>query len=358
MVESASTSGATTNPTMRIKAITRLDRCCNPTACFLDAEEQAGATVAYLRTNHGRKIDCIFLGAKTKVATLRLRSIPRLELDAAVMESRFAKRILDELSITVSKTYFWCDSKTVLGWIKSNTYRNNKFVAFRVAEIQDDDRVGIWRYVPSKLNVAGEATKWIRTPKLEVDSRWFQGPSFLLDAEDKWPKDVVTEPEIMEELLGIHVTQQPFIDVTRFSKWSKLLRTMAYVIRFLNIKFKMKPELPTKGILNSNELKLAEILLFRMAQRDVYYEEIHSLQDKYRKKNDFQQTVKHSSPIRRLSPYLDEQQVLRVRGRLDAATFIDEESRRPVMLLLVQKCHEKFLHSNSESCDKDMPFRN
>ncbi|XP_055918341.1 uncharacterized protein LOC129950422 [Eupeodes corollae] len=323
---------------------------------FMDASEQACATVAYIRISSENHIECSLLGAKTKVAPIKLRSVPRLELGAAVMGCRFAKKLTDEMSITVNKIFFWSDSKTVLSWINGNPHRYNKFVAFRVAEVQDNDQGGSWRYIQSKFNVADDATKWTRPPTLDPSERWFQGPSFLMDIEANWPKNIPTTNGTGEELVCSHQALQPWINISRFSSWQRLLRTTAYVYRYLNIKLKLQPDIPSTGILSCEELRKAETILFRIAQRDVYSEEFSSLK-KQNKIPNKPIRVPASSSIKRLSPYLDdEQQLLRVKGRLDAAPCININTKRPIILprdhaitkLLVQRVHEDFQHANNE----------
>ncbi|XP_055903410.1 uncharacterized protein LOC129939426 [Eupeodes corollae] len=327
---------------------------------LMDASEQACATVAYLRISKDGKVECSLLGAKTKVAPIKLRSIPRLELDAAVMGCRFGTQILKELSIKVNQMFFWSDSKTVLVWIKSNPHRYNKYIAFRVAEIQDIPHMHSWRYIPSKLNIADEATKWTKPPKLDTNDRWFQGPEFLKYEEDRWPKDKTIKEDTShsEELLNIHVTQHPIIDFNRFSKWSAIVRTIAYVIRYLNIKIKFKSELPTKGILNGDELNEAQIILFRQVQENAFSEEICSLMKEVNNSsNAGRPTVHSSSKIRRLCPYLDNQRLLRAKGRLEAVSIMSSDQKHPIILprghhatnLIILQCHERFLHANNET---------
>jgi len=63
--------------------------------------------------------------AETRVAPLKPMSIPRLELQAAVMGSRLATTIKKEPSIEIYQTFFWTDSQTVLCWIRSDARMYN-----------------------------------------------------------------------------------------------------------------------------------------------------------------------------------------------------------------------------------------
>lgn len=56
---------------------------------FVDAGELAYATVAYFRIEDEKGVDCSLIGGKTKVAPLKPLSVPRMELQAAVLGARF-----------------------------------------------------------------------------------------------------------------------------------------------------------------------------------------------------------------------------------------------------------------------------
>lgn len=52
---------------------------------FVDASEEGYAAVSYLRCSEGNLANCVLLGCKTRVAPLKMKSVPRLELQAAVL---------------------------------------------------------------------------------------------------------------------------------------------------------------------------------------------------------------------------------------------------------------------------------
>lgn len=64
---------------------------------FVDASEFAYCAVSYLRITDKNGIECVLVGAKTKVASIKpLLTIPRLELLAAVLGTQLAKSITDK----------------------------------------------------------------------------------------------------------------------------------------------------------------------------------------------------------------------------------------------------------------------
>src|SRR5277367_5964549 len=85
---------------------------------FSDASEKAFACVAYLRTETRRGVRVALVAARSRVSPLKTLSIPRLELQAALMASRLSKTIEDQHEIKFSSTVIWTDSKTVLHWIR------------------------------------------------------------------------------------------------------------------------------------------------------------------------------------------------------------------------------------------------
>lgn len=145
---------------------------------FVDASETAFAAVSYLRFPGNDEIECTLVTAKTRVAPLKFQSIPRLELQAAVLGARLAQTVSESMSTQASRRYFWTDSRDVLCWINSDHRRFTQFVAHRVSELLDTTEAAEWHWVSTKDNVADDATKWQGRPDLTESSRWFTGPEF------------------------------------------------------------------------------------------------------------------------------------------------------------------------------------
>jgi hypothetical protein len=108
---------------------------------FCDVSEQAYCVVAYLRSIGSDGVLTAFIMSKTHVAPLKSTSIPRLELQAAVLATRLAETIRCNHDISFEETHFWSDSKTVLLWIRSDGKKFQQFVAHRVGEIQESTNV-------------------------------------------------------------------------------------------------------------------------------------------------------------------------------------------------------------------------
>ncbi|XP_070855366.1 uncharacterized protein [Drosophila suzukii] len=128
-----------------------------------------------------------FVCAKTKCAPMRTMSIPRLELQAAVLGTRLMNTVQEEHSVDISETVLWTDSKTVLRWIGSTHRRYKQFVGNRVAEILESSKVSQWRWVPTADNAADDATRSQNKADLSPESRWLSGPAFLRQPASGWP---------------------------------------------------------------------------------------------------------------------------------------------------------------------------
>lgn len=72
------------------------------------------SAVAYFLLEGDSGVRTVLVIAKTRVALIKILTVPRLELQAAVMAVRMATFILQEQSLKISRMVFWTDSQTVL----------------------------------------------------------------------------------------------------------------------------------------------------------------------------------------------------------------------------------------------------
>lgn len=152
---------------------------------FVDASELTYAAVGYFRFINGSVTKLSLVMEKSRVMPIKSLSIPQGELMAATLGVRLANTIKQMHRIKIGNTFFWSDSRVIKAWIDSTTMRFKQFVALRVAEIWDSSTRKESRYIPSKLNVADDATKWT-DPRICSDDRWFHGPEFLLLPQNQW----------------------------------------------------------------------------------------------------------------------------------------------------------------------------
>ncbi|XP_062709889.1 uncharacterized protein LOC134288601 [Aedes albopictus] len=326
---------------------------------FVDASESAYACVAYFRIIERGEPRCAFVSSKAKVAPLKTVSIPRLELQAGVIGSRLAKTIKENHTLPIKRTVYHSDSSTLLSWIRSDTRKYRQYVAVRVGEILEITDVSEWRWVPTKLNVADEATKWNNGPAVKPDSRWFTGPDFLYYPEECWPQQNSVATDTAVEMRSIHIHQErlhcSIIDVSRFSKWERLLRSVAYVYHFLDCCRTQREyrKLP----LDRPDFERAEQTLWRLAQADEYASELEELNKKSMETAGRQIRFDKSSKIRKLSPFLDKLGVIRMEGRIEASPYASFDAKYPIILpkghyvtqLLIDWYHRRFGHGFGET---------
>ncbi|XP_075150827.1 uncharacterized protein LOC142224934 [Haematobia irritans] len=197
----------------------------------------------------------------------RYRTIPKLELQAAVMGVRLKNKIIAAHTIMIRKVVFWSDSSAVIMWIKSDHRQYKQFVANRVSEILDSSNVEQWRWISGKDNPADEATRFKNGFQYKADGKWKNGPGFLCLNENLWPKQTFNEDlnENTEELRikFVCVVNKSFpaitTDINRFSSYRRLKRSMAFVFRYIsNLKKRCKKEELIYGELSAEEEMRAE----------------------------------------------------------------------------------------------------
>ncbi|XP_039268857.2 uncharacterized protein LOC120343903 [Styela clava] len=130
---------------------------------FADGSAVAYGTVSYLRLiNEDGKIHVAFLLGKARLAPIKTVSIPRLELTAVKLDL-FLRRELDFEEI---ESMFWTDSTSVLLSINNTSRRFPTFVANRLAKIEEGSNALQWRYVPTDLNPADDASRGLSVQSL------------------------------------------------------------------------------------------------------------------------------------------------------------------------------------------------
>lgn len=126
--------------------------------------------------------------AKSRVAPLKVTTITRLELAAAVVSVAVNDMLKEEMNLADAEAYFWTDSQVVLGYINNEACRFHTFVANRVQRIHRTTTPPYWRYIPSGENPADYASQGLSVNEL-VTSNWFRGPKILWERQIPPPVD-------------------------------------------------------------------------------------------------------------------------------------------------------------------------
>ncbi|XP_003742107.1 uncharacterized protein LOC100903882 [Galendromus occidentalis] len=124
---------------------------------FADSSLRAYGAVAYLKEIPTDSSPALvsFLMAKARVGPLKGRwTIHRLELMAALIAAKLARRISENIVEGVSKVYLYSDNSSVLGWLRDSPERWKPFVANRNREIRSITHLSSFSYVRSEDNPA------------------------------------------------------------------------------------------------------------------------------------------------------------------------------------------------------------
>ncbi|XP_063548089.1 uncharacterized protein LOC134755462 [Cydia strobilella] len=313
---------------------------------FCDSSSIAMCAVAYWRWECNGLIHVAFIASRSRVMPTKTLSIPRAELQAAVLSARLADTITKEHKIKAERRTFWSDSSCTLHWIRNAARTYKPYIAHRLGEIDEMTLISEWRYVPTKLNIADLGTRKNYDCCI-LENEWLHGPTFLRRDECDWPTDVLN-PEIKNtaDLECVNIIQNneidlPVPDPTRFSSWLRLLRSTNMVLTFIN---KCRKHTVEKDV----TMERAESLILRTSQAESFGQEVSDLkQGKHINKN---------SKILTLSPFLDEYGVLRAAGRIDEAADVSPAMRRPAILdgqnytarLIVKHYHTSAAHGYQE----------
>ena len=323
---------------------------------FGDASEQAFCAVAYFRFCYASgAVRCAFVTAKTRVAPKKPLSIPRLELQAAVLSARLATVVIKEHDYIIDSTYYWTDSSSVFQWIRGVSKRHPAFIANRIGEILDSTEPNHWNHCPGQLNPADDGSRGLPVSSITSGSRWVNAPAFLHLPEERWPKGnvkleipkpSVDDPQAQEMAVTwtgvVKDSRNEFLSPAKYSSLTKLLKVTAYLIRFIYNCKHPKSERHI-GSLMVGEMEQARRFWICVAQAESFPQEVAVLGSKHH--------VSSKSKLVSLSPFLDEHGIIRAGGRIERAD-IPFCSRHPVVLapdheltrLIIMNCHEKLKH--------------
>ena len=134
---------------------------------------------------------------------------------------------------------------------------------------------------------------------------------------------------------------EPLLDLEKYSRLKTVLRITAWVKRFItNARASQK----IQGELTSEELTAAEVYWVKVIQEQGFSQEMCHLKSG--------QNIKRDSRIKDLKPFLDDDGLMSVGGRLQHSEFSFREQHPWVLPtnhryseLLVQYCHERVMHS-------------
>jgi len=316
---------------------------------FCDASEKGyGACIYVLSRNESGELQSNLLCSKSRVAPLKTLTLPRLELNAALLLSRLISVVKRALRVEIESIHLWSDSTITLCWINTPPSNLRTFVANRVAEIQELTDTTWWYYVPSGDNPADIISRGMSLERLLLQNKWWNGPSWLR-SKSEWPTQNRELPEEIPEqkrLVMVSALKQSEAEdlslqrnklLRKFSSISKLQRVIAYCFRFADRKLRRT------GPISVEELDRALNKIIQWTQEEVFPKEIADLRK--------EKTVHNKSALIGLRPFMDKTGLMRVGGRLSNAR-ISKEQKHPIILpaknhiteTLLREEHIRLLH--------------
>ena len=257
-----------------------------PTSCgattslhvFADASPKAYGAVAYIQQDQQ---PASLVMSKSRAATLKQLSLPKLELKAMVLAAKLSVFIRTSLNIDCM-LYLWLDSQIVIHWIASQKMLK-PFISYRVNEICSISNC--WKYCPSGDNPADLLTRGVTFQQMNSSTNWKHGPSWIT-SQDLWPSldpaevlltQLQTESEEHEQDSQTKLPADflKVMDVSKYSSLGKLLAVTAYVLHFIDI-IKGLDSVKAKH-LTPSELTKANLKWLNTIQHEIFSAEITNL---------------------------------------------------------------------------------
>lgn len=321
---------------------------------FSDASELCYGANVYVRVSSDRNTagSVNLLTAKSKVASLQKMTLARLELCAALLLANLISVVRETLNqrCHIDDIYAFCDSTVTLTWIHSPSYKFHTFVANRITEINSKLPAIHWYHVRTHDNAADIISRPV-TPSALLDcDMWFHGPCWLRDPVAEWPVKPFQINSNVNELLESkpvalvsNASDSPLNETDivqgiseRVSSWTKMLRVVVFVLRFMKL-------LPKNDVITVIDLEFAENYILRYVQKKHFAADIVAIKG----------NKLCSKRIIKLSPFIDENdQILRAGGRLKHSD-LSFGQKHPILLpakeritqLIVDHFHVTNLHT-------------
>ena len=292
---------------------------------------------AQVNTASGPKTELAFVLGKARVAPMKVITIAKLELQAALLAARLKQDICRALIVHNNKVFKWTDITTVLQWLHS-TSKQPIFIANCVCEILEHTSVDEWDHVASSDNPADAGTRGMSAELLQSSS-WVRGPIFLRTKEFPFEPSIEKFKNIKLGIVNKKTdktntslaasvtksTNEPptqLIPFDKYSSYQKLLRLTAYAIRFLP---SHECYLNADGsIIDPTELDEAERHLQYLVQGESFNAERKDLFEN--------KPIKRSSRIAPFSPFTGPNSLIRSVGRIKRLVEVDFDVKHPIAL--------------------------
>lgn len=310
---------------------------------FGDAGKEMMCGVSYIRflNANNEQLEVRLIHAKTFVIPAKQNhSIPQLELSIAAKIAEMSLEIVKRHNLLFNDIFFVSDNIPIIGWIINGVNKPSIYVKNRLNKINTLTRRDQWLWVPSEHMPADFGTKENSMPDLKYDNNWYI-PSLFRLPEKNW----TFKSNIIKNISNFNVdelneSEDSILDAKNYSnlrkiiataqiafKWKLILDRNKLIRKIADLESKQSKDIHNRALkieITSLKQKLnvmtdnlqdkmfnfchVETLIIRYAQSQIFEYEINCLKDdkKLPKKNQ----------IYKLSPFLDENGVLRARSRI------------------------------------------
>lgn len=349
---------------------------------FADASQKAYGVVAYVRVCTRGSWRARLLCARSRVAPIKMVTIPRLELCAVELCCQLITKFKEIPVFTNSPIHIWTDSEIVLHWLRKPINELKLFVANRVSRILATCSVENIRHIRSELNPADLISRGVKVETFIDNKLWWNGPCILNDSIETWPawkyfntkRDTIDsvnieckEPAVKFDnvLLTTIANEKELPLLEKLSSHRAVCRITAYVMRFCrnayrpiwkrtSRKLRMDKNFTEQPDVKPPQLSVDEInhalnYWIRCSQMESFPEEHKALSRG--------KPISRNSRLLSLVPWLDSHDIMRVSGRLTNAD-LPEERKRPIILdrkatlakRLAEHTHLFLCHAGNSLC--------
>ncbi|GFY43314.1 integrase catalytic domain-containing protein [Trichonephila inaurata madagascariensis] len=146
---------------------------------YSDASEAAYGDVVYMHCVKDGTTTTKLIGSKSRVAPIKVISIPRLELSACLLLAQLVGKVRLSLQVHLAKIILHTDSTIAIAWINTPANQLKTFFGNRVSKIQTLTENFEWKHIPSAQNPADIISRGVNPEELSSLTLWWNGPQHL-----------------------------------------------------------------------------------------------------------------------------------------------------------------------------------